>query len=60
MFAFNRSAAAVLLPLALLMAVVIWSGRSASPPAGAARLEPAAAAEASTVAQNSPAPRPGG
>ena len=55
MFVFNRSAAAVLLPLALLMAVVIWSGRSASPAPQAARAKPVA--EATTVAQNSPAPR---
>jgi hypothetical protein len=50
MFVFNRSAAAVLLPLALLMAVVFWSGRSASPVPEAARAKPAA--EATTVAQN--------
>jgi len=31
MFVFNRSALAVLLPLALLVAVVTFSGRSASP-----------------------------
>jgi hypothetical protein len=57
MFVFNRSAAAVLLPLALLVAVVIWSGRSASPAPEAARVQPVA--EAATVAQNSPAPRQG-
>jgi len=54
MFVFNRSAAAVLLPLALLVAVVLWSGRSVSPVPDAARVKPAA--EATTVAQNE-APR---
>jgi len=57
MFVFNRSAAAVLLPLALLVAVVFWSGRSASPVPDAARVKQAA--EATTVAQN-PATRPRG
>ena len=32
MFAFNRSALAVVLPLALLLAVAILSNRSAAPP----------------------------
>jgi hypothetical protein len=31
MFAFDRSAAAVLAPLALLLAVVAWSNRASSP-----------------------------
>jgi hypothetical protein len=31
MFVFNRSAATVIVPLALLLAVVLWSGGSASP-----------------------------
>ena len=31
MFVFNRSAAAVILPLALLVAAVLWSGGSSSP-----------------------------
>jgi hypothetical protein len=57
MFVFNRSAVAVLLPLALLMAVVLWSGRSATPAPDAAHLKPAA--EATTVARNTPAPRQG-
>jgi hypothetical protein len=56
MFVFNRSAAAVLLPLALLVAVVLWSGRSGTPAADSARLEPAAQA---TVAQNAATPRRG-
>jgi hypothetical protein len=49
MFVFNRSAFPVLLPLALLMAVVIWSNRSApadTPAAGAALIDHSA-----TVAQ---------
>jgi hypothetical protein len=50
MFVFNRSAAAVLLPLALLCAVVFWSGRSSSTDAGSAQAKPAA--ETATVAQN--------
>ena len=57
MFVFNRSAAAVLLPLALLAAVVFWSGRSASPAPEVARVKPVA--EATTVARN-PARRPEG
>ena len=40
MFVFHRSALAVLLPLALLAAVVLWSSRSAAEPA----VEPAIAA----------------
>jgi hypothetical protein len=48
MFVFDRSAAAVLLPLALLVAVVLWSNRSAVPKVDSARTVPAA--EASTVA----------
>jgi len=31
MFVFDRSATAVIVPLALLIAVVLWSGRSTSP-----------------------------
>ena len=58
MFIFNRSAAAVILPLALLIAVVLWSGRSVAPAAESARQPPAA--EAATVAQNSPSHRQGG
>jgi len=49
MFVFNRSAFPVLLPLALLMVVVIWSNRPApadTPPAGAAPIDRVA-----TVAQ---------
>jgi hypothetical protein len=33
MFAFNRSATAVLVPLALLLAVVLWSNRTPAPDA---------------------------
>jgi hypothetical protein len=49
MFVFNRSAFPVLLPLALLMAVVIWSNRSVpadTPSVGAAPIDRVA-----TVAQ---------
>ena len=49
MFVFNRSAAAVLVPIALLIAVVAWSGGSAAPVADSARAETASGA--STVAQ---------
>jgi hypothetical protein len=53
MFVFNRSAAAVLLPLALLVAVVLWSGRSASPVPDTARAAPEATTVApTTVARN--------
>jgi hypothetical protein len=44
MFVYNRSAIAVLAPIALLMAVVLWSSldsRPAAVPASAARAEPA-------------------
>ena len=58
MFVFHRSAAAVILPLALLIAAVLWSGRSAAPAAPSARQAPAS--EATTVAQNPPARRQGG
>jgi hypothetical protein len=43
MFVFNRSVTAVLAPLALLMAVVLWSSLTAGPemaPAGAAQAKP--------------------
>jgi hypothetical protein len=51
MFAFDRSALAVLLPLALLVAVVIFSNRSADRPAQAAAH---AAQQDQTVAANLP------
>ena len=44
MFVYNRSAIAVLAPIALLMAVVLWSSldsRPAAVPAAAARSAPA-------------------
>ena len=58
MFAFDRSAAAVLMPLALLVAVVLWS-RQSDLPAGPqqAQLEneaDAAQDRAQTVAANFP------
>ena len=37
MFVFNRSAAAVILPLALLIAAVLWSGGSSAPAPATAR-----------------------
>jgi hypothetical protein len=43
MFVFNRSVTAVLAPLALLMAVVLWSSLAAGPqtaPAGTAQAKP--------------------
>lgn len=57
MFVFNRSAAAVLLPLALLFAVVLWSGRSASPVPDSASARPVS--EATTVARNQATDRQG-
>ena len=51
MFAFDRSAIAVLLPLALLVAVVIFSNRSADRPPQA---EAHAAQQDQTVAANLP------
>jgi len=57
MFAFHRSALAVLAPLALLMAVVVWSNRSASPALSAAQqaqTQPQAEDRAQTVAANLP------
>jgi len=58
MFIFNRSLAAVLLPLALLIAAVLWSGRSAAPAVESASQRPAA--ENTTVAQNPPSRQRGG
>jgi len=51
MFAFNRSAAAVLLPLAMLVAVVVYSNRS-NDPAPQARTQ--AAQQDQTVVANLP------
>jgi hypothetical protein len=50
MFAFNRSALAVLAPLALLVAVVVFSNRSADP----TQAEVQAAQQDQTVAANLP------
>ena len=58
MFIFNRSAAAVILPLALLIAAVLWSGRSAAPAPDSARQKPVA--EVTTVARNAAAGDQGG
>ena len=49
MFVFDRSAAAVILPLALLVAVVLWSGRSSSPTPDTA--QHASSSEAAKVAR---------
>lgn len=59
MFAFDRSAVAVLAPLALLLAVVAWSNRAAAPAPQRAQVEspasePPAAEPAQTVAANLP------
>ena len=51
MFAFDRSALAVLLPLALLVAVVVYSNRS---PDLTARAQPEAAHADQAVAANLP------
>ena len=52
MFAFNRSAIAVVLPLALLLAVVLFSNRGPSPSDQRAQSETARADQ--TVAANLP------
>ena len=49
MFVFDRSASAVILPIALLVAVVLWSGRASTPAADTARAE--SDNRATTVAQ---------
>ena len=61
MFAFDRSAMAVLLPLAMLLAVVIWSNQSHTPAAlqqaraqGSDEVETAAEPRDQTVAANLP------
>jgi hypothetical protein len=53
MFVFDRSALPVLLPLALLVAVVLWSNRGGEVRPGTARSAPTAqgADQGSTVAQ---------
>ena len=53
MFAFDRSALAVLVPLALLVAVVAWSNRTSEISAPQQASEPAAD-RAHTVAANFP------
>ena len=52
MFAFDRSALAVLLPLALLVAVVVFSNRA--PDAGLAQAEAELVTADQTVAANLP------
>jgi hypothetical protein len=54
MFVFNRSAIAVLAPIALLMAVVLWSSLASGPvaaPANAAQAAPAPQGQVARVAQ---------
>lgn len=54
MFVYNRSAIAVLAPIALLMAVVLWSSlesRPAAVPAGAAQARPVAHGQVARVNQ---------
>jgi hypothetical protein len=49
MFVFDRSAAAVIAPIALLIAVVLWSGRASTVAADTAGAE--SSNRATTVAQ---------
>ena len=58
MFVFNRSAAAVLLPLILLIGVVLWSNRTDGLSAPAA--QKMAPARPALVAQTGEEPRKGG
>ena len=57
MFVFNRSALPVLLPLALLVAVVLWSNRPMTPAPQAADV---VKVEQTTVAQAAKAGHKGG
>jgi hypothetical protein len=60
MFVFNRSAIAVLLPLALLIAVVICSNLDSSPtPPAAQQSPPASPAPTALVAQVEPSQKKG-
>jgi hypothetical protein len=54
MFAFNRSALAVLAPLALLLAVVAWSNRATPSAATQAQVESPSEEPPQTVAANLP------
>jgi hypothetical protein len=54
MFAFDRSALAVLAPLALLLAVVAWSNRATPPAQEQARHETPLDGQSQTVAANLP------
>jgi hypothetical protein len=54
MFAFDRSALAVLAPLALLMAVVVWSNRATTPAPQQAQTTTHAEERPQTVAANLP------
>ena len=57
MFVFDRSAATVLLPIALLIAVVLWSGRSSTPVAESARQD---FGDRVATVERTDAPRPSG
>lgn len=54
MFVFNRSALAVLLPLALLLGAVTWSNRSSTPAGAEAQLAKAQAGRDQAVAASLP------
>lgn len=54
MFVFDRSAFAVVLPLALLVAVVLWSNRATPPPGAQSANAPQTAREGQAVAANLP------
>jgi hypothetical protein len=51
MFVFDRSAIAVVIPLALLVAVVLWSNR------GAPRSEPATKSQVASASQDAQKPQ---
>ena len=54
MFAFNRSALAVLAPLALLVAAVMWSNLQSAPAASQQQAEQGSPEHNQTVAANLP------
>ncbi len=57
MFVFDRSAATVLLPIALLIAVVLWSGRGSTSVAESARQD---SGDRVATVERTDAPRPSG
>jgi len=54
MFVFDRSAFAVVVPLALLLAVVLWSNRAAPPPKSQAVSAPQDSRDGQALAANLP------